>query len=297
MLWPVLGPRLTFRQRLGVRKTLGRAAYVFLLGTTLVGIATLAALLLDILLDGLPWLSVDFFTNYPSRHPEQAGIRAALFGTLWMAALTALLCFPIGVATAVYLEEYTSQNWLSRIFNTNISNLAGVPSIVYGLLGLAIFVHTLSLGRSVLAGALTMTLLVLPVVIVSAQEAIRAVPDAHRQGAYALGATKWQTVRNIVLPAALPGILTGTILAMARAVGEAAPMIAIAALVYLTFTPVSPLDRFTVLPIQIFNWVSRPQAEWQGVAAAAIGVLLVLMLGMNAAAILLRNKYQRRSEE
>ncbi|MBI4284416.1 MAG: phosphate ABC transporter permease PstA, partial [Chloroflexi bacterium] len=198
---------------------------------------------------------------------------------------------------AIYLEEYARDSRLRRLIQTNINNLAGVPSIVYGLLGLSLFVQALALGRSVLAGALTLTLMSLPVIIIAAQEAIRSVPEAHRLGAYALGATRWQMVRHIVLPAAFPGMLTGTILAMSRAIGEAAPIIAISALVYLTFIPNSPMDRFTVLPIQIFNWISRPQADFQHLAAAGIIVLLVVLLSMNAVAIFLRNRYQKRVRE
>jgi phosphate transport system permease protein len=243
------------------------------------------------------WLDWQFITSFPSRKPEEAGLLSALFGTLWVMVLTALFSFPIGIGTAIYLEEYAPDNRLRRLIQTNINNLAGVPSIVYGLLGLSFFVQSLALGRSILAGALTLTLMSLPVIIIAAQEAIRSVPETHRLGAFALGATRWQVVRNIVLPAALPGVLTGTILAMSRAIGEAAPMLAISALVYLTFIPSSPLDRFTVLPIQIFNWVSRPQEDFQHLAAAGIIVLLVVLLSMNAVAIFLRNRYQKRTEE
>ncbi|MDP2743646.1 MAG: phosphate ABC transporter permease PstA [Dehalococcoidia bacterium] len=264
---------------------------------TLTGILVLTVLLVDVLRDGIGWLDWQFITSYPSRKPDEAGVLSALFGTLWVMVLTALFSLPVGVGTAIYLEEYAPDNRLRRLIQTNINNLAGVPSIVYGLLGLSLFVQALALGRSVLAGALTMTLMSLPVIIIAAQEAIRSVPQAHRLGAYALGATCWQVVRHIVLPSALPGVLTGSILAMSRAIGEAAPMIAISALVYLTFIPTSIMDRFTVLPIQIFNWVSRPQAEFGNLAAAGIIVLLVVLLSMNATAIILRNRYQRRTEE
>lgn len=289
--------RQSFRDYLVKRRWRGKVALALFVLSTVVGVLTLVVLVADLLVDGLPWLDLQFFSSYPSRHPAQAGIRAALWGTVWVAGLTGLFTFPIGVATAVYLEEYASRNWLSRVIELNISNLAGVPSIVYGLLGLTVFTTGLHLGRTILAGALTLTLLTLPMVIVASREAIRAVPDGYRQGSYALGSTRWQTVRHIVLPAALPGILTGTILAMSRAIGEAAPMIAIAALVYLTFTPTTPLDRFTVLPIQIFNWIGRPQPEWRELAAAGIIVLMVVLLGMNAAAIILRNRFQRRSSQ
>jgi phosphate transport system permease protein len=214
-----------------------------------------------------------------------------------MMGLTALFTVPIGVGAAIHLEEYAPKNWLTNIIEINISNLAGVPSIVYGLLGLALFVQWMSLGRTVLAGALTMTLLVLPIVILASREAIRAVPNTYRYAAYALGATRWQVIKGVVLPSAIPGILTGTILAMSRAIGEAAPVIAISALVYLTFIPGHPLDRFTVLPIQIFNWASRPQDDFRGLAAAGILVLLIILLTMNAAAIYLRDRFQVKSEE
>ena len=286
-----------FHKSLRGRHLRGNIAVAIFFLSTLIGIATLTALIADVLVDGIPWLDWDFLSTYPSRRPEDAGLRSALFGTLWVAGLTALFTFPIGTATAVYLEEYAPRNKLTQIIELNIANLAGVPSIVYGLLGLAVFVSFLGLGRVVIAGALTLTLLVLPLLIVASREAIRSVPDSYRQGSLALGATRWQTVRHVVLPSALPGILTGTILAMSRAIGEAAPVIAIAALVYVTFTPAHPFERFTVLPIQIFNWISRPQADWQHVTAAAIIILLAVLLTMNSAAILLRDRFQRRSEE
>jgi len=286
-----------FQRHLKVRKIRGNVFSILSLGATMIGILVLVVLILDIIRDGAGWLDWQFLTSFPSRKPEEAGLFSALFGTLWVMALTALISFPIGIGTAIYLEEYAPDNWLRRLIQTNINNLAGVPSIVYGLLGLSLFVQTLAMGRSVLAGTMTLTLMSLPVIIIAAQEAIRSVPEAHRLGAFALGATKWQVIRNIVLPSAFPGILTGTILAMSRAIGEAAPMIAISALVYLTFIPSNPLDRFTVLPIQIFNWVSRPQEGFQHLAAAGIIVLLIVLLSMNAAAIFLRNHYQKRTEE
>jgi phosphate transport system permease protein len=211
--------------------------------------------------------------------------------------LTAIFTVPVGVGAAVYLEEYAPKNRLTTLIEINISNLAGVPSIVYGLLGLAIFVQFLALDRTLLAGALTLALLILPIVILASREAIRAVPSSHRDAAYALGATQWEVTRRVVLPSAVPGILTGAILAMSRAIGEAAPVLAISALVFITFVPTSPLDRFTVLPIQIFNWTSRPQDDFRGLAAAGIIVLLVILLSMNAVAIYLRNRFQVRSEE
>ncbi|MDP2917110.1 MAG: phosphate ABC transporter permease PstA [Dehalococcoidia bacterium] len=288
---------LAFKRRLRIRQLQGSSFKVLFLSASLIGIFALAILLVDVLKDGIGWLDWQFITSYPSRKPQEAGILSALFGTLWVMVLTALFSFPVGVGAAIYLEEYAPDNRLRRFIQTNINNLAGVPSIVYGLLGLTLFVQALAMGRSVLAGALTLTLMSLPVIIIAAQEAIRSVPEAHRFGAHALGASRWQVVRHIVLPSALPGVLTGTILAMSRAIGEAAPMIAISALVYLTFIPISPLDRFTVLPIQIFNWVSRPQEEFWHLAAAGIIVLLIVLLSMNAVAILLRNRYQKRTEE
>ncbi|MBI4312166.1 MAG: phosphate ABC transporter permease PstA [Chloroflexi bacterium] len=286
-----------FRRRLPWRKTVGAVFYGLFMLSILTGILGLVTLLAQMAIEGAPWLNWHFLTSYPSRHPGEAGLFSALVGTLWLMGMTAVFTVPVGVGAAIYLEEYAPDNKLTRLIEINISNLAGVPSIVYGLLGLSVFVQALALGRSVLAGALTLTLLVLPVIILASREAIRAVPRSHREAAYALGATKWEVIKRIVLPEGFPGILTGAILAMSRAIGEAAPMIAISALVYLTFVPTSPMDRFTVLPIQIFNWVSRPQDEFRGLAAAGIIVLLVILLSMNAVAIYLRNKYQVRSEE
>ena len=286
-----------FNPRLAMRKRVGAIYLGLFLTAVLIGILGLLVLVAQVLWEGVPWLSLHFLTDYPSRFPEQAGMRSAIFGSLWVIGLTALFTVPVGVASAIYLEEYAPKNRLTQFIEVNIANLAGVPSIVYGLLGLALFVQFLSMGRSVLAGALTMSLLVLPVVILASREAIRAVPQTYREAAYGLGATQFQVVRDVVLPSAVPGIMTGTILAMSRAIGEAAPMIAISALVFLTFIPSGPLDRFTVMPIQIFNWVGRPQAGFQGIAAAGIVVLLVLLLTMNAVAIYIRNRTQKRSEE
>lgn len=292
-----MGMSLTFQQRLKKRQLWGNLNEKLSFWAALLGILVLTVLIADVLKDSAGWLDWQFLTSFPSRKPADAGLLSALFGTLWIMVFTAIFSLPIGIGTAIYLEEYAPDNRLKRLIQTNINNLAGVPSIVYGLLGLSFFVQYLSMGRSILAGALTLTLMSLPVIIIAAQEAIRGVPQSHRLGAYALGATRWQVVRRIVLPPALSGILTGTILAMSRAIGEAAPMIAISALVYITFIPTSPLDRFTVLPIQIFNWVSRPQEDFQHLAAAGIIVLLIVLLSMNAIAIFLRNKYQRRTEE
>lgn len=278
-----------------VRKIKGSLLYILCLVTIIIGLVSLGVILFDAFKDGLPWLDFQFLTSFPSRFPEQAGILAALFGSIWVVGLTALFSFPLGVCAALYLEEYAPQNLLTSFIRLNIANLAGVPSIVYGILGLGLFVEAWALGRSVLAGALTMTLLILPVIIIASQEAIRSVPRAYREGAYALGATRWQVTRGIVLPEAFPGMLTGTILALSRAIGEAAPMIAIAALVYVRFVPTGPFDRFTVMPIQIFNWVNLPQSEFRGLAAAGIIVLLAVLLGMNSIAIFIRNRYQKRA--
>ena len=287
----------TFDRKAKFRKTQGAIFYVIFLGAVLVGIVGLITLLVQILIQGVPWLSLHLLTDYPSRHPEQAGLKAAIFGTLWIMGLTAALTIPIGVSAAVYLEEYAPKNWLTSLLEVNISNLAGVPSIVYGLLGLGLFVQLMALGKTVIAGAMTLTLLVLPIVILASREAIRAVPSTYREAAYALGADQWQVIKSVVLPAASPGILTGTILAMSRAIGEAAPIVVISGLVYVTFVPANPLDRFTALPLQIFNWASRPQEDFRELAAAGIIVLLVVLLSMNAVSIVLRNRFQTRSEE
>jgi phosphate transport system permease protein len=286
---------LSFRQRVFARRATALGFVVVCVLATCLGIAALGVLLADVLRDGVGRLSWDFMNSFPSRKPEEAGIKAALFGTLWLMGLTAAFAIPIGVGAAVYLEEYAPRNWLTRVIQTNISNLAGVPSIVYGILGLALFVRAMELGRTVLAGSLTMALLVLPIVIVASQEALRAVPSSIREAAYGVGASRWQVVFHQVLPVALPGILTGVILALSRAIGEAAPLIMIGALAFVPFTPSGPMDHFTVLPIQIFNWASRPQAAFGKDAAAAIIVLLAVLLSMNAIAIIMRNRFQARS--
>ncbi len=281
------------------RKRWGTLFWIVSLASTLVGIIALIVLLADIFSDGFARLRWDFITSFPSRRAEEAGILSALVGTLWVISLTALFAFPIGVGAAIYLEEYAPKNRLTQLIEINIANLAGVPSVIYGLLGLGVFVRWMMLGRSVLAGALTLALLVLPIVIISSREALRAVPPSLRQAAYALGATKWQTTWSQVLPVAFPSILTGTILALSRAMGESAPLITIGALTYIAFLPEFSFEGlfsgFTVLPIQIFNWVSRPQKAFHANAAAGIIVLLVVLLSMNALAIWLRNKYQQKA--
>jgi phosphate transport system permease protein len=261
---------------------------------TLVGILFLIVLLNNIIQSGLKHLNWNFLNSFPSRRASSAGIKPALFGSLWLVGLTALFSIPIGVGTAIYLEEYAKNNWLNRLLQLNISNLAGVPSIVYGMLGLTLFVKTLGFGRSVLSGSLTLTLLILPVIIIASQEAIKSVPDTLRQGSLALGVTKWQTITGVVLPYAIPGILTGSIIAISRALGEAAPLVMVGAAASITFLPNGVLSSFTALPIQIFNWTSRPQIEFQEIAAAGIIVLMVILLGANAIAVFIRNKYQRR---
>lgn len=276
------------------REVMGTIILGFCLVSIGFSIISLAMILGDAIIDGLPYFDLQFVTSYPSRFPEKAGILAALAGSIWVVTLTAIFSFPLGVSAAIYLEEYAEYNRINRLINLNIANLAGVPSIVYGILGLGLFVDSLRLGRSVLAGALTMTLLILPVIIIASREAIRSIPREYREGAYALGATKWEVTRDIVFSQAFPGILTGTILALSRAIGEAAPMVAIAALVYVRFVPTGPWDRFTVMPIQIYNWVNLPQSEFRGLAAAGILVLLIMLLSMNFIAVYIRNKYQVR---
>jgi phosphate transport system permease protein len=296
----VLAEVLSLDKKLGTKQSVIRSLkgtllyYLCLIGIG-ISLVSLTVLLFDAFSDGLPWLDFQFLTSFPSRFPEQAGIVAALIGSIWVVGLTAAISFPIGVGAALYLEEYAPQNKLTSFIQLNIANLAGVPSIVYGILGLGLFVEALMLRRSILAAALTMTLLILPVIIIASREAIRSVPQTHREGAYALGASRWQVTRKIVVPQAFPGMLTGTILALSRAIGETAPMIAIAALVYIRFVPTGPFDRFTVMPIQIYNWVNLPQSEFRSLAAAGIIVLLVVLLTMNSIAIYIRNKYQQRA--
>jgi phosphate transport system permease protein len=255
-------------------------------------LVTLVLLLIDVL-RGVPWLDAQFLTSYPSRRPAQAGVLPALIGSLELGVIVALVTFPIGVGAAIYLQEYARDTFVNRLLRTNISNLAGVPSIIYGIFGLAVFVRVLALGNSILAGALTLSLLILPVVMIASIEALKAVPDAQREGALALGATRWQTVRGTVLPAAAPGIVTGIILAMARAIGEAAPLIIVGAVGFVTFLPTPLSPGYTVLPITVFDWASRPQADFQGIAAAAILVILVIMVILNILALVVRVRLSR----
>jgi phosphate transport system permease protein len=283
---PKLGSRYTWDK-------IFRAACVFGL---LVGLITLAVLVIDVLIDGAPRLSWQFLTSFPSRKPEQAGLVSALVGSVYLIFVVAIFAFPIGVGAAIFLEEYAAAGLLSNLIEINIANLAGVPSIIYGLLGLAAFVRLMGPitgGRTLLSGGLTLALLVLPIVIVSTREALRAVPGSLRQAGYALGATRWQVIRSHVLPQAAPGILTGTILALSRAIGETAPLIMIGALTFIAFLPDGLRSPFTALPIQIFNWVSRPQQAFHINAAAGIIVLMCLLLVMNGTAIMLRNRFQK----
>jgi phosphate transport system permease protein len=275
------------------RYLLDVAFQILALAVLLLALAALGVLLYDVLSDGIGRLDWQFLTSFSSRRASTAGIYHALAGSIFVIALTGALALPIGVAAAVYLEEYGTRSRIARLIEINISNLAAVPSIIYGLLGLGLFVRALNMERSVLAGASTLALLVLPVVILSTREALRTVPGSIREGSYALGATKWQTVWHQVLPMAMPGVLTGLILALSRAIGETAPLITIGAATYIPFAPDSIWSAFTVLPIQIYNWVSRPQPDFQENAAAGIIVLLALLLIMNATAIFLRDRYQR----
>ncbi|MGC8950658.1 phosphate ABC transporter permease PstA [Chloroflexus sp.] len=265
------------------------------------GLGILVVLILDVInkatgifTSGTNWLTWEFFNNFDSRFPERAGAKAAIVGTLYTISLTILFAFPLGVAAAIYLEEYARDNWFSKLVEINISNLAAVPSIIYGLLGLQVFARWLFLGRSIITGALTLALLVVPIIIVASRESIRAVPLSLRQASYALGATRWQTVWHVVLPQSIGGILTGSILAVSRAIGETAPLITIGALTFVPFLPRNIFDIFTVLPIQIFNWTSRPNDDFRALAAAGILVLLTILLAINALAIYLRNRYQKR---
>lgn len=262
--------------------------------STLIGLILLGIFIGDIIIEGAHRIDWDFLKSLPSRKPERAGIYTAMMGSVWVLVITALISFPIGVAAGVYLEEYTAEGRLSKLLEINISNLAGVPSIIYGLLGLQIFARMFGLGSSVLAGSMTLSLLILPIIIVATQESIKAVPQSIRDASYAMGASKWQTIQFQVLPASFGGILTGIILALSRAVGEAAPLIVVGALAYVPFAPSSPMDEFSVLPIQIFNWISRPQHGFLINAAAAIIVLLVITFMMNGIAIYLRNRWQKK---
>jgi phosphate transport system permease protein len=272
----------------------GRLFQSALLLSLAIAFITLGALLSEVFQKGIPYLDGILLTEPPSADPDRAGARPAILATIYIGVLLILFTVPLGVGTAIYLEEYANkERWYNRLLEVNIQNLAAVPSIVYGILGLAFLVRGLGLGRVLLAGALILTLLVLPTIIIAAREAIRAVPDSIRQGAYALGATQWQVVWRQVLPAALPGIATGSILSLSRAIGETAPLLLIGALTYVAFDP-TLTGSFTALPVQIYNWTKQPQEEFKLLAAAAIVVLLAILLTLNALAIILRNRYQKR---
>lgn len=264
------------------------------IAATSIALIFLALLIYRILSQGIDYLSIDFLRNYPAPYIEEAGIFAGLMGSIFLISITAPVSIILGVSTALYLEEYAKQNRFTRFIQVNVQNLAGVPSIVFGLLGLTFFVYILELGYSLIAGALTMSLLVLPVIVVASQEAIRSVPKELREASIGMGATKWQTIWRIVLPASIPGILTGSILALSRAIGETAPLIIVGAAAAIYTIPDSFLSKYTVMPIQIWSWTSRPQEEWQYVAAAGIIVLLIILLCMNAIAVWIRNKFQNR---
>lgn len=270
------------------------AFLALLLLAVAIGVAVLVTLLVDVARTGATRVTPDFLRDLPSRFPERAGIGPAIIGSLWIVGICAAFTIPVGIGAAIYLEEYAKPGRLARLIDVNVANLAGVPSIIYGLLGLAVFVRALSLGRSVLAGGLTLGLLVLPVVVTVGREALRSVPRSIVEAALALGATRWQAIRGALLPAALPGFMTGIILAISRALGETAPLITMGALTYVTFVPRGFLDRFTALPIQIYNWTGRPQAGFRTTAAAGIVVLLVVLFVMNGIAVAIRNRYQRK---
>ncbi len=283
-----------FRSNIAARKAKGVIFSALGMLSVLIGLAMLALLIGDVLNRGLPWINWNFLNSFDSRFAASAGLKAAIYGTAYMMFFTILISLPLGVMAGLYLEEYAEENWFTNFIQINIANLAGVPSIIYGLLGLTVFVRWMGLGRSVLAGAMTMSLLVLPIIVVATREALRAVPSSMRDASLALGGTRWQTTWHHVLPYAMPGILTGNILAASRAIGETAPLITMGALTYVPFTPNNPLDRFTVLPIQVFNWTSKPQAEFHDLAAAGIIVLLIILLTLNSAAIILRQRLRKR---
>lgn len=299
---PYLSPSdKLFNLNLPKRYTWDQIFAVFTWGATLAGLIVLTILLIDVFTDGVPRLSWQFLSSYPSRKPDQAGVLSPLVGSIWLLVLTALIAFPLGVGAGIFLEEYATDNWFTRFIEINIANLAAVPSIIYGLLGLQLFVRWLepiTKGRSILTGGLTLALLVLPIIIVATREALRTVPDSLREAGYALGATRWQVIREHIFPLALPGILTGNILALSRAIGETAPLITIGALTFIAFLPELSLkglqSPFTALPIQVYNWISRPQAAFHISAAAGIVVLMFVLLIMNTGVIILRNKFQKR---
>ncbi len=291
-----------YHQKLATRQRNSRIFYSVCVTAVVIAMVMLLALLYSVVSEAIAWLNLDgasiktLITGTPSSKAAGSGLLPAIVGTLWVMGICILVCFTTGVSAAIYLEEYAGGSRVAQLIQTNIQNLAAVPSIVYGMLGLSLFVALFAMGKSTLAAGLTLALLIMPVVIVASQEAIRAVPPSIREGGYALGATRWQVIRRLVLPQAMPGILTGIILAVSRAMGEAAPLVIMGALSFVPFAPAHPLDRFTVLPIQIFVWISKPQEEFHHLAAAGIIVLLVMLLGMNAFAILLRNRLQKNQQ-
>ncbi|MXW65159.1 MAG: phosphate ABC transporter permease PstA [Bacteroidetes bacterium SB0662_bin_6] len=288
-----MAPSQQYDERLEKRRRRGLIFSSLLFVATVSGLVVLITLIVDVVVQGGQWLDWGFLTSFPSRIPERAGIKSAIVGSIWMILLTAGISVPIGVASALYLEEYAPRGWFLKLIQININNLAGIPSVVYGILGLTLFVRFFALGRSLLAGALTMALLILPIIVISAQEALRAIPLGIRESAFALGATRRQVIWSHLLPMSAPSIMTGVILALSRAIGETAPLIMIGALTFIAFLPTSVLDPFTVLPIQIFNWTARPQADFQGLAAAGIIILMIVLFLMNLSAILLRNHFEK----
>lgn len=279
-----------------MRKVKGRLIYILCLSSIIFSIGILIAILGDVFIRGFGTLNFEFLVKFTSRIPENAGIMAALYGTVWMLMLTAFICIPVSVSAAIYLEEYAKDNFFNRFIEINITNLAGVPSIVYGMLGLALFVRGMALGQSLLAGALTLSLLVMPMIIVTTRESIKSVPKSLSEASYALGATKWQTVRRVVIPSAFSGIVTGNILALSRAMGETAPLIMIGALNFIAFLPSGPLSEFTVLPLQIYDWISRPKESFHNLAASGIIVLLSIIFIMNGLATFFRYRFHKRIE-
>lgn len=288
-------PAARWTPRIGTRRAIGMVWHGIFFAATAIGIVLLGMLVWSIVEPGWGWLSWHIVTHMPSRKPEIAGLNSGIWGSIWIVAGASVFSFVVGVGSAIYLEEYAPKNRLNRFLQTNISNLAGVPSVVYGLLGLVFFVQWLNMGRTLAAGSLTMGLLILPVVVIASQEAIRAVPLGLRQAAYGLGATRWQTVRHHVLPAAMPGILTGMILSMSRAIGETAPLLVVGASSLVLTRPDGPLSSFTAMPVQIYNWSARPQEEFERLAAAAIIVLMIVLLTMNTTAILLRQRMSKKN--
>lgn len=278
-------------QKLSARMSRNKIFKTIFLICTLLGLFVLAILIIDILRKGLPVMSLDFFTHFSSSSANTAGVKGALIGTLWLMMTLIPIALVLGVGSAIYLEEYAKDNAFTKLIRVNISNLASVPSIVYGLLGATIFVALLKLSNSIIAAALTLALLILPVIIVASQEAIRAIPNSVKEASYGLGANKWQTIQNVVLPAAIPGIVTGVILAISRAIGETAPLVAIGIPTILLRTPNSILDSFQTLPLQIYDWARKPGIDFQSLSSAAIIVLLIILLVLNTIAVIIRNKY------